>query len=186
MFTHSALVNEMKSLRKFALKLTHNAQDADDLLQSTVLRALEKKHLFHKETSLFKWSSKIMYNIFVSNYRRKVKFETQCDPESFIERESVGASQDKTVELMEIGEAMGKISHDHREILMLVCVRGMQYAEVSEALQIPIGTVRSRLSRARESLTSELGRSRATSVRQAMPVVPAYMKPAAEPMRMAV
>lgn len=186
MFTHSALINEMKSLRKFALKLTHNAQDADDLLQSTVLRALEKKHLFHKETSLFKWSSKIMYNIFVSNYRRKVKFETQCDPESFIERESVSASQDKTVELMEIGEAMSKISHDHREILMLVCVRGMQYAEVSELLQIPIGTVRSRLSRARESLTGELGKNR--SVRQTMPT-PAFMKSlpaAAHPTRFAV
>lgn len=156
MFTQAALINEMDSLRKFALKLTRNSHDADDLLQSTVLRALEKKHLFNAGTDVFKWTSKIMYNLFVSNYRRKVKFETQYDPASYIERESIEASQDKKMEWFEVEQAMNKISADHREILIMVCVKGMQYAEVSENLQIPVGTVRSRLSRARESLQAAL------------------------------
>ena len=59
---------------------------------------------------------------------------------------------------------MNNISEDHREILVMVCVKGMQYAEVSEALQIPVGTVRSRLSRARQSLQDELERPSAKIV----------------------
>lgn len=156
MFSHIALKNEMGSLKKFALRLTRNTHDADDLLQSTILRALEKKHLFQPGTNLFSWMSKIMYNLFVSDYRRKVKFETQYDPESHIERESVNASQEIQMELKQVAGAMDNISSDHRQILLMVCVQGMQYAEVSDALKIPVGTVRSRLSRARESLQSSL------------------------------
>lgn len=156
MFNQHELVTEMPRLKKFALRLTNNESDADDLSQSTVLRALEKQHLFETGTNLFSWTSKIMYNLFVSDYRRKVKFETQYDPESYIERESVQASQDTKIEFLQVQEAMEKLSEERRQILIMVCVKGMQYAEVSEALQIPVGTVRSRLSRARESLQNLL------------------------------
>lgn len=161
MFNQTALIDEMDNLRKFAFKLTRKAHDADDLLQATVLRALEKQHLFQEGTSVFKWSSKIMYNLFVSDYRRKVKFEAQYDPESYIERESVEASQEVKMELVRVQEAMNGLSDDHREILVMVCVKGMQYSEVSEALQIPVGTVRSRLSRAREALQAALDQPKA-------------------------
>lgn len=156
MYSQSALIGERDKLKKFALKLTRNDSDADDLTQSTILRALEKKHLFQPDTNLFSWTSKIMYNLFVSEYRRKIKFETQYDPESYIERESVEASQQIKAELHQVGEIMESLSDDHREILLMVCVKGMQYAEVSEVLQIPVGTVRSRLSRARETLQAAL------------------------------
>lgn len=156
MYQSSALVKEMDHLRKFAWRLTNNAADADDLLQATILRAMEKKHLFQEDTDLFKWSSKIMFNLFVSDYRRKRKFETQYDPESFLEKESVEAPQDTQVELTKVSEAMERLSADHREILVLVCVQGMQYQEVAEMLNIPVGTVRSRLSRARENLQAML------------------------------
>lgn len=152
MFNNNELVKESDKLRKFAYRLTRNTPDAEDLLQSTLLRAIEKKHLFEEGTNLFSWSSKIMYNQFVSAYRRKVKFETQYDPESFIERESIDATQDTTMELKDVDRAMDDISDEHREVLVMICAKGMRYAEVSEALQIPVGTVRSRLSRARESL----------------------------------
>jgi RNA polymerase sigma-70 factor, ECF subfamily len=156
MFDSSVLIDEMENLRKFAFKLTRKPHDADDLLQATILRALEKKHLFQEGTSIFKWASKIMYNLFVSDYRRKVKFEAQYDPESYIERESVEASQEVKMELVRVQEAMDTLTEDHREILVMVCVKGLQYSEVSEILQIPVGTVRSRLSRAREALQTAL------------------------------
>lgn len=152
MFKPEALVEEMKNLRKFAYRLTGNASDAEDLLQSTTLRALEKNHLFQDNTDLFKWTSKIMYNIFVSEYRRRTKFETQYDPASYLEKQSVDGSQEVKLALSKVCEAIEFLSDDHREILTLVCVSGMRYEEVSEALQIPVGTVRSRLARARESL----------------------------------
>ncbi len=156
MLNQAALVQEMSHLRKFALRLCNSQAEAEDLLQSTLLRAIEKKHLFENGTDVFKWSSKIMFNLFVSDYRRRTKFETRYDPETFIERESVEASNETKVELAEVQEAMDRLSEDHRDVLIMVCIKGMQYQEVGEALNIPLGTVRSRLSRAREQLQALL------------------------------
>jgi len=156
MLNQQALVQEMSHLRKFALRLTHSQAEAEDLLQTTLLRAIEKKHLFENGTDVFKWTSKIMFNLFVSDYRRRTKFETRYDPETFIERESVEASNETKIELAEVQNAMGRLSEDHRDVLVMVCVKGMQYQEVAEVLDIPLGTVRSRLSRAREQLQALL------------------------------
>lgn len=172
MFVQSALIAEKENLLKFALRLTGNKSDADDLLQSTFLRALEKADYFEEGTSLRKWASKIMFNMFVTEYRRKTKFETQYDPEPYILAQSISAPQDHQVELHSVGDAMNKLSDDHRQILMMVCVKDMPYQEVSDALNIPVGTVRSRLSRARESLQMELNPSRHNA---GMPVIPAHI-----------
>ena len=152
MFANTALVEETDHLKKFALKLTRNMSDAEDLLQATVLRAIEKKHLFKKDSNLFSWTSRIMYNLFVSAYRRKVKFESQYDPENYIQKQKVDAKQDIEMEIQDLDAALNKLSDTHREILVMVCVKEMPYAEVAEKLDIPVGTVRSRLSRARASL----------------------------------
>ncbi|PZO87397.1 MAG: RNA polymerase subunit sigma-24 [Micavibrio aeruginosavorus] len=152
MFTQAELVQEMPKLRKFASKLTRSTAQAEDLLQSTLLRALEKSDYFETGTDLFKWTSKVMYNIFVTDYRRKVKFESQYDPDFHIENRSVAPDQHVKMEVKAMAEAMNHMSAEHKEILVLVCVKGMQYQEVAEALNIPVGTVRSRLSRARNQL----------------------------------
>lgn len=156
MFKQDALIKEMNGLRGFAWRLTNNKADAEDLVQSTALRALEKKHLFREGSNLFSWTSKIMYNLFVTAYRRKTKFETQYDPESYIERESVEASQEKKMEFQQVRDAIETLSPAHREILILVCIKGMRYADVAEKLELPVGTVRSRLSRARSALDQKL------------------------------
>ncbi|HYD18070.1 MAG TPA: sigma factor, partial [Patescibacteria group bacterium] len=66
MFEQKALIGEMENLRRFALRLTRNASDAEDLVQSTLLRALEKQDYFETGTNLFSWTSKIMFNLFAS------------------------------------------------------------------------------------------------------------------------
>lgn len=152
MFSQNELVQTAPNLHKFALRLTRNGADADDLLQSTLLRAIEKQDLFEPGTSLFRWTSKIMFNIFASGYRRKTKFETQYDPERVLDSQSVDATQEMACDLKQVKAAMNRLSNDHRDILVLVCVMGMRYEEVAKALSVPIGTVRSRLSRARENL----------------------------------
>lgn len=152
MFKQAELVKEMDSLRKFACRLTNNPVEADDLLQSTVLRAIEKKTYFETGTNLFSWTSKIMFNLFVTDYRRKTKFESQYDPEPLISARAVEADQQVKSELKSVERAMKKLSAEHQEILVLVCVKGMQYQEVADMLAIPVGTVRSRLSRARSQL----------------------------------
>lgn len=152
MFKQAELINQMDNLRKFACRLTNNPVEADDLLQSTILRAIEKKHYFEAGTNLFSWTSKIMFNLFVTDYRRKTKFESQYDPEPLIAGRSIDADQQTKSELKAVGRAMEKLSAEHKEILVLVCVKGMQYQEVADMLAIPVGTVRSRLSRARAQL----------------------------------
>lgn len=157
MFEQDHLIQEIVNLRKFALRLTGSRSDADDLLQSTILRALEKKHLFTEGTSLFRWCSKIMFNIFASEYRRRTRFETQYDPEDHMEAWVSEPVQDAVADLAIVRRAMEGLSPAHRQVLFLVCLQDMHYDEVSRHLNIPVGTVRSRLSRARESLHMLLG-----------------------------
>ncbi len=155
-FKHDELVYEIDKLRQFARKLCRNKDEAEDLLQATVLRALEKRHLFEEGTDLFAWTSKMMFNLFATQYRRRVKFETQYDCEELIKSQSVDASQEKKAELQRVGEALKTLSEDHRDVLIMVCVHGMAYEQVAGNLNIPVGTVRSRLSRAREKLKVQL------------------------------
>lgn len=126
-----------------------------------------------------------MYNLFVSDYRRKVKFETQYDPESYLEKITTAPPQETNAELAHVKRAMTKLKKEHRQILVLVCIKGMHYVEVSKMLQIPVGTVRSRLSRAREQLQAIMDTPIPTitmkatvlerSANENMPSIPAYM-----------
>jgi RNA polymerase sigma-70 factor (ECF subfamily) len=185
MFTNSALVAETAKLTKFAFRLTRNRSDAEDLVQSTCLRALEKKDYFETGSNLFGWTSKIMYNLFVTNYRRKVKFDTQYDPEPFLNMQAVAPEQDMIAELAQVKRAMMQLSPEHHQILVMVGAQGMRYEEASKALGLPVGTVRSRLSRAREQLQAIMDQPRplapgkAISRRQYapinMPAMPAHI-----------
>ena len=156
MFNPSALTVEAPKLQKFALRLTRSKHDADDLVQATMLRALEKNALFEDGTDLFKWTARMMFNLFVSQYRRKTKFESQYDPENHINNQSVEANQEKVMDLKIVNTAMGRLSHEHRQILVMVCIQGLQYEEAAAELGMPVGTVRSRLNRARNALQQEL------------------------------
>lgn len=157
MLQQNQLIHEMPHLRRFALRLCKAPAQADDLLQSTLLRAIEKRELFQSGTDVFKWTSKIMFNLFVSEYRRRTKFETRYDPETFMNTESVEANQDTLMALSEVETAMKQLSDDHRDVLVMVCIQGMQYQEVADIMDVPLGTIRSRLSRAREQLSGLLG-----------------------------
>ena len=152
MFAQEELVAEIGKLQRFAYKLTKNKPDADDLVQSTCLRALEKADLFTDGTNLSGWASKIMFNLYLSSYRRKAKFEITTDPDLHINKVVVEPRQETDMELANVQKAMTRLHADHYEVLNLVCIEGMQYDEVAKKLNVPIGTVRSRLSRARAQL----------------------------------
>ncbi len=156
MFQEQALINEIGKLRRFALGLTKNTQNADDLFQSTILRALEKKDYFLDGTNLFSWTSKMMFNLFVSGYRHRKKFETRYDPAPYIDKVSVGPAQEGCADLHIVMDYIHRLCPEHQEVLQLVCVDGLSYEEAAQALSIPVGTVRSRLSRAREHLQAAL------------------------------
>ena len=175
MFEQKALVSEMANLNRFALRLTRNTSDAEDLVQATMLRALEKSDYFEEGTNLFSWTSKIMFNIFASQYRRKKKFETQYDPMPYLEAASVAPQQEAVTDLAKVKETMKLLSKEHREMLTYVCIRGLRYEEVSEILQIPVGTVRSRLSRARKQLADLLESREPMLVENNADIIPAHL-----------
>ncbi len=156
MFTNEMLIENTERLERFALKLTRNKADADDLVQATLLQALEKKELFTEDTNFYGWLSKIMYNSFVTRYRRKTKFETQYDPEPYLEAQKVEARQEAQVQVKEVEAALGTVPAKYRDILVKVCFEGMPYKAVAKQLDMPIGTVRSRLARARAQLQEAL------------------------------
>jgi len=170
MFKQEALIGEMDKLRKFAQRLTKNTHNTEDLVQATMLRALEKKEFFQEGTNLFSWTSKIMFNLFASGHRHKTRFDTQYDPEHYIDQVSVRPTQEACVDLVTVNESMQQLSAEHREILLMISAKGMSYEEVSTALRIPAGTVRSRMSRARHHLLAILNPPVASYQ------IPAYMQ----------
>lgn len=152
MFAQSALIDEMPKLGRFALKLTKNMSGRDDLVQSTCLRALEKADYFTDGSNLFSWTSKIMFNIFVSEYRRKARFETSNDSEEIIASQAVEPRQEMDMDIKRLDQAMSQLAPAHHQVIQKVYIEGWSYQEVAEQLNVPIGTVRSRLARARQHL----------------------------------
>lgn len=150
------IVNQMPRLKNFAYKLTKDWSKAEDLVQDTVLRAIEKELLYKKGTNIFSWLAKIQYNLFVSQYRRASKFESGCDIDDVIHLKSVDAGQESYIELQEIDKAIKSLNSEFQDVIHLVCIQNYKYEEVATILNIPVGTVRSRLHRAREELSAIL------------------------------
>lgn len=152
MFSQDALTTERDRLYRFALRLTRHPSDAEDLVQSTMLRALEKRSYFQEGTNLFNWTSRVMFNIFVSQYRREKRIAARHEAAFTEAQVTTQPAQETVTDLSHMRDCMKRLSKPHREMLVMVCISGLQYEEVSQRLRIPVGTVRSRLSRARNEL----------------------------------
>ena len=143
---------EIPRLRRFARALTHDLVAADDLVQDCLTRALGKLHLWEEGTDLRAWLFTILHNQHVNHIRRKVREGATVE---LSEREpllSHAAQQGRRLELRDLQRAIGKLPDAQRSVILLVGLEGMRYEEVAAVLDIPVGTIRSRLSRARESL----------------------------------
>jgi RNA polymerase sigma factor (sigma-70 family) len=152
------LTTLLPALRRFAYSLTGSAQDADDLLQNTVERILSRD--LPNDVELVKWAFRICRNIWIDEYRaRKIRHNAAQLPE--LEEPTVDGANTiyNQITLGQVNAAMNKLPDDQRSILALVAVQGMSYKEVAETLSIPIGTVMSRLARARVALSRFLNSS---------------------------
>ncbi|MGJ8691577.1 MAG: RNA polymerase sigma factor [Thalassotalea sp.] len=139
-------------IRRFAYSLTGNQHDADDLLQNTIERLLTKGVPEHVE--LNKWMFRVCRNIWIDEFRaRKVRQIAAQLPELSADQIVNNEQASDQISLNEVNTAMEVLPSEQRSILSLVAIQGMSYKEVSETLEIPIGTVMSRLSRARASLS---------------------------------
>lgn len=152
------LVALLPRLRRYALSLTGSLPDAEDLLHSTVEKALTKADQFAEGTDLDRWLFRICKNLWFDEWRqRKVRGPTVDPAEAANEPWMDGeASIQNRIQVQELEKALAEMQEDHREILVLVVIEGFSYREVAEMLEVPIGTVMSRLARARAQLAKRL------------------------------
>jgi len=153
---HPELVAAIPRLRRYARVLTGDAARADDLVQDTLARAWEKRRLWQAGTDLRAWLFTVMHNVHVNQlalFRREAgNVSLDADTSGLAWQLPVRGNQVDRVELMEVVAQMGRLTPDQREVLLLAAVEEMRYEEIAAVLAVPIGTVMSRLSRAREKL----------------------------------
>lgn len=147
---------EIPRLRRYARYLTGEAERADDLVQDCLARALEKLHLWQPGTNMRAWLFTMMHNLHVSNVRRAQRRPQSCEVTPENPGPPTAGNQFDNVQLRELADALERISDEHREVLLLVVVEGMAYQDAADVLDVAVGTVRSRLSRARDALREAL------------------------------
>ncbi len=150
MFGRDAIVTEIPRLRRYAQALVGDAARADDLVQDTLERALNKWLLWRRGSDLRAWLFTIMHNVFVNQIRTPPLVEFRAD-EAMPEAQT-RATQADGLALRDLDRALAELSADQREVLLLIGLEEMSYAEASQVLGVPLGTVMSRLSRARVRL----------------------------------
>jgi len=148
---------ELPRLRRYARALTRSADRADDLVQETLLRAISKSHLWQTGTDIRAWLFTIMHNHYVNMVRRAMRDEATVDIEQM--SSSLVAVTDPTAssQLRELDQALARLPGEQREVILLVGLEGMSYETAANVLSVPVGTVRSRLSRGRDALRRLMG-----------------------------
>ena len=135
-------------LRRYARALAGDSHRADDLVQDTLERALTKFHLWRHGSDLRAWMFTIMHNVFIN----QLKARRELALDDAVEDGLQSAPQSDPLELRDLESALRRLPVEQREVLLLVGLEQLSYAEASQALGVPVGTVMSRLSRGRERL----------------------------------
>jgi RNA polymerase sigma-70 factor, ECF subfamily len=158
---------EIPRLRRYARALTRDVARADDLVQSCLARALAKQHLWQPGTDLRAWLFTILHNQHVNDVRRSVREGVSVAIEEMAPVLSVGPRASAALELRDLEAAIAKLAPEQRQVILLVGLEGMQYEEVALILGVPVGTVRSRLSRGRDQLRRLMDMGEAAAPRAA-------------------
>ena len=153
---HADLLAVTPSLRAFALSLIGDRDRADDLVQDTLLRALQKQDRFEPGTNLQAWVFTLMRNLFYSEYRRR-KREVEDVNDLFAAKLSTLPEQPGRVEFAELRCALAQLSDEQREAVLLIGAEGFSYEETAVICGTAVGTIKSRVNRARKRLAELLG-----------------------------
>ncbi len=148
------LIAQLPRLRGFAMMLSRSRSLADDLVQETACRALRKRHQFIPGTSFTAWTYCILRNEFISTLRRSKR--NVCLDDVTMELAAKRGDQEDTVLTGEVLRAMGTLRMTEQEVLTLIAAAGLTYDEAAAHLKVSVGTVKSRLWRARKNLAALL------------------------------
>lgn len=143
---------EIPRLRRYARFLCRNVDDADDLVQDCLIRAISNLERWQPGTNLRAWLFVILRNVYINDKRRSNRSPVSAGSENDYANYGVSGNQEARQELLQLQDAFNKLSVEHREILTLVTIEGFAYEESASILGVPVGTVRSRLARARIAL----------------------------------
>lgn len=150
-----------KSLKPFAMRLTRDSEEANDLIQDTLLKAFTNYEKYTEGTNLKAWLYTIMKNTFITNYQRLLRRNTFIDSTdnlhfiNSMESTMLDNGAERSFVLEDINNAIGKLENTYQEPFMMH-FKGFKYHEISDKLQIPIGTVKNRIHIARKELKSIL------------------------------
>lgn len=160
---HEQIVALLPRLRRFARNLARNPHDADDVVQIALERALLKLDQWRRDARLDSWLFKIVRNAWIDELRSRGRRDRM-----FLAAEAgenVGdATLDREADLMSVQSAMAKLPEDQRTAVSLVLVEGLSYKEAADVLEVPIGTLTSRLARGREALQAMLVPAHGTAI----------------------
>jgi RNA polymerase sigma-70 factor (ECF subfamily) len=145
------VVDHIQDLRRYALALTRNGQDAEDLVQEALARAYDRRSSFRLGRSLKPWLMAILHNTFVDGVRAQ-KTRMTHEAGTAPQLDFVAPAQDEAVHLSEVRRAFLELPEEQREALHLVGIEGLTYPEAAQVLGVPEGTILSRVSRARKAL----------------------------------
>lgn len=143
---------DLMAMRRYARSLARDDQDADDVVQDALIRAIERKATYQPERSRTRWLLAIVHNVFVSGKRREAAETRRNDRFAETLLSSVDPQQEEHVRLAEIARGFAALPDAQRSALHLTAIEGMSYQQAADVLGVPIGTVMSRLSRARVAL----------------------------------
>jgi RNA polymerase sigma-70 factor (ECF subfamily) len=160
---HPLLKDHILPLRRYALALTRDADQSDDLVQETLARAIEGAGSWDPRRDLRRWLFGIMHNTHVSGRRRSFLEKSVTDEITSISSDSAPASQFLSVHFNETIASLMRLPDEQREVMLLIAVESFSYKDAAEMLDLPVGTVMSRLARAREALRAEQGSGRESS-----------------------
>ena len=149
------LVAEISHLRAFAISLSGSVSLADDLVQETLLRAWSKSDMFQPGTALRSWLFTILRNIYFSHYRKRVR-EVRDSDGAYARRLIAAGDQESHLDFEDFCKALTRLPAQQREALILVGANGLSYDEAAEICDVEIGTIKSRMSRARSKLVELL------------------------------
>jgi RNA polymerase sigma-70 factor (ECF subfamily) len=151
----SALIeSEIPRLRRYAAALFRHRDGADDLVQDTILRALEKSDLWTPGTNLRAWLFTLMHNIYVNHVRRSVRDGQKVNLDRI--NPSTAPGQIWPLMVRDLKRGLARLPEEQRSVVWSVAVNGMKYEQAARTYSVPIGTIRSRLCRARQTLNAIL------------------------------
>jgi RNA polymerase sigma factor (sigma-70 family) len=154
------VTNQVSPLKNFAIKLTHDQEEAEDLVQDTMLKAFINEDKFSEGTNLKGWLYTMMKNIFINKYRRAMKsriFNDSTEDQYFLNSavSNRGNEGESNLVMKDINTALGELSDNLRTPFML-SYQGYKYEEIAQSLKIPLGTVKVRIHNARKELMKKL------------------------------